>query len=330
MVVMNHLTRPDSLCGRKKTECNQIDGATPGFNIAIGAKGPKTIRSGNKKIQNQSRKNSRLLPTVVLIRYRGLRNSGTEKLLVEASGSAMGHEDARVVGARSHAMGRSPRLANIQAAVDGIGDLLVQMGYSGTAGDPASSDANAVLARAVIKLQQHDPEAGELFASVIHDHDVREGWLGLAIAHHFRGEITSAGIALAHALSRHVVSVVPPVANSITQLMRAPGWCALDGAGQLTVQLVRTLRARSRLVASIDGKPLLLHAKPGGRGFTSRLSNGWRHAREFRVHVDDVDLLGSPIGLQGIAPGDRPRRRVRGQPRRRSAWLGLVPQRPRP
>ena len=123
----------------------------------------------------------------------------------------------------------------------------------------------------------------------------------MAIAHHLQGEITSAGIALAHALSRHIVAVVPPVAGSITRSMGAPGWCALDWAGTLTVQLVRGLRGRSRLIASLDGEPLLLHARPGGRAFVGRLSNGWRHAKELHVYVDAVGLLGSPINLKAIA-----------------------------
>jgi GT2 family glycosyltransferase len=189
----------------------------------------------------------------------------------------------------------------MQEAAADIGDFLVKMGFSATAANLPSSDANATLALAVLKLHRQDPEAGELFASVVREHDVREGWLGLAIANHFQGEITSAGIALAHALSRHIASIVPPVVDSITQSMGAPGWCALDCTGKLTVQLIRAPRGRSQPIASLDDEPLLLYGKPGGRAFVGKLAKGWRRAGELRVHMDGVALLGSPIDLKRIA-----------------------------
>jgi GT2 family glycosyltransferase/glycosyltransferase involved in cell wall biosynthesis len=181
-----------------------------------------------------------------------------------------------------------------------IGGFLAQAASSATTADEIPLDANAALALATLKLLRQDPDAGELFASVVDKHNVREAWLGLAIAHHYENKTKSAGSALAYALSHHAVTTVPPVANSITQSMGAPGWCSVDSTGTLTVQLARTLRDRSLLIASIDGKTVLLRAKPGARRFTIRLANGWRHACDYRVLLDNIDLVGSPIDIKGI------------------------------
>jgi GT2 family glycosyltransferase/glycosyltransferase involved in cell wall biosynthesis len=224
-----------------------------------------------------------------------------DNLLVDLSSSLAVFGDAQVVIGRGVASAQFPRPPNAREAEAAVSDFLVKMRISATTFGCASSDANTTLALAIMKLQRQDPEASALFASVVDKHDVREGWLGLAIAHHFRGEARAAGNALAHVLSRHAVAAVPPVASSIARLAQAPGWCGLDCAGALTVELVRPLRSRSRLVASLDGEPFLLRAGPGGRGFTNQLVNGWRHAHEVRVRVDDIDLLGSPIALGGIA-----------------------------
>jgi hypothetical protein len=58
------------------------------------------------------------------------------------------------------------------------------------------TNANAILSMAATKLEQRDPAACELFASVAHQHDLREAWLGLAVAHHLQAESALAGKAL--------------------------------------------------------------------------------------------------------------------------------------
>jgi hypothetical protein len=197
---------------------------------------------------------------------------------------------------------RPPRHSQMREAATAISEFVAQMAFSSAAvSSMPLTDANATLALAATKLRQHDhPEASKLFASVVHNHDVREGWLGLAIAYHFQGETIPAGIALAHALSHHAITIVPPIANSIAKSIGALGWCALDHEGTLTVQSARALRGRRQLTASVDGKPLLLRTKPDGRIVTGRLPE-WCHGRELRVHVDNVELMGSPIRLLSIA-----------------------------
>src|ERR1700733_2030149 len=124
---------------------------------------------------------------VVLPCYQGLNYNRVDTPLVETFDLIAVYDDAPTVVKRRHATQGPPRLAKARQAVIEVGDCLLQTAFSGTPANPAPNDANAILARAVIKLRQRDPKAGELFASVIHEHDVREGWLGLAIAHHFRG-----------------------------------------------------------------------------------------------------------------------------------------------
>lgn len=153
---------------------------------------------------------------------------------------------------------------------------------------------------AATKLEQHDRGASELFASVAHQHDVQEAWLGLAVAHHLQAESMLAGQALDRVLSHHAVNSVPPVADAIVASLRLPGWCALDGSGVLTLRLVQPLPNQSRLSASLDGEHLSLRAEPDGRAFSVRLPAYWRNASEIKVLVEKVALLGSPIVLTAI------------------------------
>ena len=62
-----------------------------------------------------------------------------------------------------------------------------------------SGDANDILAMAMAKLRQRELDAWEYFAAVADKHEVREAWLGLAVAHHFRNDAKLAGHALARA-----------------------------------------------------------------------------------------------------------------------------------
>jgi GT2 family glycosyltransferase/glycosyltransferase involved in cell wall biosynthesis len=174
--------------------------------------------------------------------------------------------------------------------------------FGGPAAGPAgASHANATLMLATAMLRQQDPGACELFASVARNHDVREAWLGLAIARHLNNEAELAGHALGRALSRHAVTLVPPLADDIAAALRAPGWCAVSGAGVLTVRLTKSLRRSVRLRASLDGEELPLSGRADGSRFTARLPATWRRSREIRVVAGEAALLGSPIMLARIA-----------------------------
>ena len=176
-----------------------------------------------------------------------------------------------------------------------VGATAPQRRFIDVAPRAAPSDAYTILALAVTKLQQRAPEAAELFASVAHDDDVREAWLGLAAAHYQRTETALAAKALGYALSRYAATSVSPLADAVAKSFRLPGWCALDSAGVLIGRLVQPLAKGARLEASVDGKPLFLQTNPDGRSFSGGLPDGWRQAGAITVLVDDVALLGSPI-----------------------------------
>ncbi|MEA2777850.1 MAG: hypothetical protein QOF90_3256, partial [Acetobacteraceae bacterium] len=163
-----------------------------------------------------------------------------------------------------------------------------------------SGNVNDILAAAMTQLRQRDPDAWEYFATVAYKHEVREAWLGLAVAHHLRGEPTLAAYALSRAFSRHAITHTPQLADAISASANAPGWCALDGAGILTVRLTRALPPKSKLNVSLDAKPLRLSADPDGQTFTASLPTGWHRASEIRVNAGDAGLLGSPIALKAI------------------------------
>src|SRR5689334_22171624 len=97
-------------------------------------------------------------------------------------------------------------------AIAAIRKFLERNSIFDSAAVSAPRDVNAVLALATLKLEERDPDAARLFASVTEAHDVREAWIGLAIAHYWQADTRSAAQALAHALSCHAVTTVPPVA----------------------------------------------------------------------------------------------------------------------
>lgn len=170
-----------------------------------------------------------------------------------------------------------------------------------TTGDAlAPGHANQLLALAAAKLQQRDLTARDLFAVVTNHHDVREAWLGLAVAHHLAGASRSAADALARAMSRHALGVIPPAAGEIAAAVRAPGWCALDSAGVLTVRLVHAPRRTAQLRVQLDGTRLKLSPASDSRCYTAHLPETWRQAYEILLTLDDTPLLGSPIKLATI------------------------------
>src|SRR6185312_3436378 len=78
-------------------------------------------------------------------------------------------------------------------AIAAIRKFLEQNSVFDTAAVSAPRDVNVVLALATLKLEERNPDAARLFASVTEAHDVREAWIGLAIAHYWQADTRSAG-----------------------------------------------------------------------------------------------------------------------------------------
>jgi GT2 family glycosyltransferase/glycosyltransferase involved in cell wall biosynthesis len=136
----------------------------------------------------------------------------------------------------------------------------------------------------------HDPaRAAALFAGVAARHDSREAWLGLAAARRAGGDAAGAAAALGALLSRHAVAgdAVPvSLADAIAHAAGAPGWCADDGDGVLSVHGV----AAPEFLA--DGQALRPTRDRAGR---LRLPATWAAAWRIEVTARGVPLLGSPL-----------------------------------
>jgi len=168
------------------------------------------------------------------------------------------------------------------------------------AGDPAAAlpwleracriapdNATALLPLAAALLALGDPRAADAFATLAAEHDVREVWIGLAVARQRLGDLTGAAAALARSLAGHALPMHEAefeFADAIAAAAGAAGWCGLRGDGRL---VVRPVAAAPRPAIDIDG------IVPRGR----RIPAG---ARQVRVRCGDRELLGSPIGAERI------------------------------
>ena len=167
----------------------------------------------------------------------------------------------------------------------------------------APRDATTILSLAGLRLSQGDGNAADLFADVAKTHDLREAWLGLAVARHLQAKAEQAAEALGHALSRHARDVGSDtfhIADAIAHAADVPGWCGMDGAGALMIRLARVPSRTTRPAVMMDGRPIRLRTQPGGRMFAAHLPEGWERAGVVTITLDDVALLGSPISIRAI------------------------------
>ena len=149
------------------------------------------------------------------------------------------------------------------------------------------ADANTALMLAS-SLLAHDPaRAATLFLSVLDQHDVRQGWLGLITARQRLGDQEEAKRSLATMLSRHAFAPdVRRLADQIGGARGSPGWCALRSDGTLEVHSTSSDAPR----VSLDGKRVLGPVLP----------DGWGRAQTVEVRNGNYPLLGSPIQIASI------------------------------
>ena len=165
----------------------------------------------------------------------------------------------------------------------------------------APDNATLNLALAGETLSRRVAHSAELFARVARQHDMREAWLGLAATHHLRAEASQVAEALnralrGHVLDREFVSVI----QFLVRAMGAPGWCSLDGMGNLMVQLTRAPPPGVRPIAVLDERSVPLRLLPSGLAFVGRLPKGWERAAAAVVSLDKAPLLGSPVAIDAI------------------------------
>jgi GT2 family glycosyltransferase/glycosyltransferase involved in cell wall biosynthesis len=151
------------------------------------------------------------------------------------------------------------------------------------------SDDTLALTLASVCLGQDDARALYLLSRLATRHDVREVWMGLAIAQRNLRNHAAAAAAINALLRRHVPDIlVRGVATTLAEQLALPGWCGVTTDGLLTVHLTDE---RQRALLEIGLEYRRLHAN--GR---SRIpGQWWQQAQVLRVTCNGVDLLGSPI-----------------------------------
>ncbi len=153
----------------------------------------------------------------------------------------------------------------------------------------APGDDTAALCLAGTCLGQDDVRAAALFSRVSDRHDVREAWLGLALARLRLGEGAAAASALQAVLTRFIVErpgEIAALAGKILPATDAPGWCGLGPGGTLLTG------STGPVTLVLDGAPVVLR---GGR-----LPAGWQRATRLDVSRAGRPLLGSPIDIAAI------------------------------
>jgi GT2 family glycosyltransferase len=155
-----------------------------------------------------------------------------------------------------------------------------------------------------LRLREGNPEAQALFASVAHQYDLRDAWLGTAVACHLQGDRSEARFPLEQALSRYAHRTVPRILDDISAAAGADGWAALHSSGRVTVRLLRRTAGGRLPAVNLDGRPLTVRAKAGGLTFVTPLPADWRRGAALRISSENGEILGGTIHLKEIARVD--------------------------
>ena len=140
-------------------------------------------------------------------------------------------------------------------------------------------------------LRQGKPRCFAVFEALRQISDTLPAHRGLITAATLSQNAETLGGLLARLLSRFATpedTAFPPLANDIVHRLGAPGWCAADDEGTVTVACA------ARPGFALDGRPVAARRLPDGR---YRLPAGWRRAQSLTVLADGAPLLGSPIDL---------------------------------
>jgi GT2 family glycosyltransferase/glycosyltransferase involved in cell wall biosynthesis len=150
----------------------------------------------------------------------------------------------------------------------------------------APGDPTAKFSLATALLAAHDSaEAATLFAEVAQSVDLREAWLGAAMALQRLRRPAEAARAIGACLSRHRWDGRSRLVNAVAEAAGAAGWCALAEGEHLVLH-------PPRCVALADGVAV------AGRRAPPR-------AAQIRVLAPDGrDVLGSPIDVARIRRAD--------------------------
>ncbi len=173
-------------------------------------------------------------------------------------------------------------LAAVQSGREALarGDVSEAVAWLERACRYAPEDPSPLLSLAAARLAAGDLDAAASgFRSVAQRCDLREAWLGEAVACLRLGRTAAAVVALRACLSRHRWDGSGGVADAVAEAARLPGWCALAVDGTVAVGRCDP----GRCVVAMDGAVL-----PAGGVVPAA-------ARRIEVTLNGAALLGSPI-----------------------------------
>ena len=154
------------------------------------------------------------------------------------------------------------------------------------------NDGMVALALAGALMQAGNPSrAAGLFETLGRRHALSEAWAGLATCARLLGDTDRSVLAAAVALRTSVPTpTLQALAAAVARTAGLPGWCGLDGDGQVHVGMARNVQLR------LDGVPV----RPAWSGGKARLPAGWRAAGVLDVDCDGTPCLGSPLSIAAI------------------------------
>jgi GT2 family glycosyltransferase len=167
----------------------------------------------------------------------------------------------------------------------------------------APSDGGISLAIGLLRLSLGDPRAAEPLEMLAKRSDWREIRMALVRVRLRAGQIERAVVDLHAALTRGAAPRKPveiKLANTVSQRVGAPGWCALDNAGHLIVGAFDN--SAQGLVIQLDGVAIPASRRRRSDGLRSlRLPQYWPRAQRVDVEFGGRPLIGSPLDIAQIA-----------------------------
>lgn len=175
----------------------------------------------------------------------------------------------------------------------------------------APSSTEVTLAIGELRLLTGEPRACEAFELVARRTDWRGAWLRLAVSRLQSGYPPLAAAELHQALSRCAPlggGAFRHLADEVSRLVGAAGWCGLDNGGHVTVGLYDGGAAPAQIEIRLDG--VLVGVRAAGRVaraaddgglLGARLPGGWQDGSKLSVRAGERDLIGSPIDVQRVS-----------------------------
>jgi GT2 family glycosyltransferase/glycosyltransferase involved in cell wall biosynthesis len=201
---------------------------------------------------------------------------------------------------RDHATAETFSLVGSLLRVGRISKALEMLEYAQRL---SPSDGGISLAIALLRLSLGEPRASEPLEMLARRSDWRVITMTLVRVRLRFGHIERAAVDLGTALSQSGAPRKPAeirLANTVSERVNAPGWCALDNTGRVVLGASGNLATVPTVL--LDGQPvpsLQMSTTVGTRAF--QLPPQWARASRLDVLLDGRALIGSPLLIGRIA-----------------------------